>query len=640
MTKIDYSKVIRLGVLISIAFSSSSLLAGALENLGMPVKSSGIMFYMVGPDASGEFNMIYVNFNGPTLGGRPLFLVQINPRTGQVSQFNAPEGNPGAWGFTVGPDKKIYLGTHGGGNLLCFDPKQPEQGLVLIGRFSQTETHIHMLANGHDGKIYAGTHPGGKLVSYDTTTEKINDIGSLADGFTDARCLATGKNGWIYVGLGWKAQVVAYDPGTGRSHTVFPEAPCRDKRLGVAFNGPDGHAYALFRPDDDSKAKFQLVNGKAIAIDPVTAPVWDSPMPGVSVQNPHAKTMTLADGRVLRDVNLRGTYTLYEPQSKTHKTYNFDYEGTGSSIFVVSEGPGDKIYGSTIIPQELFSYDPASGDMVHHGNPGPVGSGEIYSFATWKSKLYSCGYPGGFLSVYDPRERWDYGANPGNNPRLIVEKYGFGEGHLRPRAMILGPNDKLLVGSTAGYGVAGGALAVYDLETRAHVNVREPFISTGQGIASLAYDCRSKLVFGGNNSGEIFLWDPATDKMLKKFKPLAGHSSIPSMCLVEGRLFFTSLDWKGANKIVAYDINTQEIVHRGDLPSRPLEGSLGLYDDGLIYGLTETELFSVNPQTSQVTLLARLPGDIFCGWALTRDGIYFGAGVNLWRYNWNACKLK
>ena len=634
MTKTNFSRIIKLTVFITVVFFCRISLAGTIENLGVPVKNSGVMFYMVGPDAIGESNMIYVNFNGPTLGGSPLFLVQIDPRTGKVNQYNAPKGNPGAWGFIVGPDKKIYLGTHGGGNLLCFDPKQPQKGLHLIGKLSQTESHINMLANGNDGKIYAGTHPGGKLVSYDTATGKINDIGSFGDGLTAARCLATGKNGWIYVGMGWKAQVVAYNPATGKHHHVFTEQQCQDKRLGVAFNGPDGHAYALFRPDDDSKAKYRLEDGKAIAIDPATAPVWDSPMPSVSVQNPHAKIMTLANGKVLRDVNLRGTYTLYEPKSKTEKKYKFEYEGNGSSIFVVGEGPGGMIYGSTIIPQELFSYDPATGKMVDYGNPGPIGTGEIYSFATWNNKLYCCGYPGGFLSIYDPQKSWDYGTDPNNNPYLVVGKYGFGKGHLRPRAMILGPDDKIFVGSAAGYGVVGGAMAVFNPKTNKYVNYREPFTSPGHGIASLAYDPESGLVFGGNNIGEMFLWHPAEGKMLKKFKPVAEHSNIPSMCIVDGKLFFTCLDWKGSNKIGVYDIASQKVIHQADLTSRPLEISLGLHSDGLIYGLTTTDIFSINPKNYQMRKLAALPKDTFCGWAITKDGIYFGAGTHLWRYNW------
>jgi len=77
---------------------------------------------IVGPDGRGG-EALYFNLN--QTGGK-LFLVQVDPETGQARQFNAPQG-PGAWAFITGPDDRIYLGTWDGGLILRFDPKQPDQ---------------------------------------------------------------------------------------------------------------------------------------------------------------------------------------------------------------------------------------------------------------------------------------------------------------------------------------------------------------------------------------------------------------------------------------------------------------------------------------------------------------------------------
>src|SRR5262245_22795286 len=97
------------------AAESSTRDAGRFESLGIPVRVGGLMGCLVGPNGHGG-DALYFNFN--QLSGK-LFLVQVDPDTGDARQFNATEG-PGAWAFIVGPDKKIYLGTWSGALILRF----------------------------------------------------------------------------------------------------------------------------------------------------------------------------------------------------------------------------------------------------------------------------------------------------------------------------------------------------------------------------------------------------------------------------------------------------------------------------------------------------------------------------------------
>jgi hypothetical protein len=60
-------------------------------------------------------------------------------------------------------------------------------------------------------------------------------------------------------------------------------------------------------------------------------------------------------------------------------------------------------------------------------------------------KLWACACPGSVLAEYDPTKPWSVGTLPTSNPRV----YGYlGDGHLRPRAMILGPGRHLYNGIT------------------------------------------------------------------------------------------------------------------------------------------------------------------------------------------------
>jgi hypothetical protein len=95
---------------------------GKFESLGIPVRKGGLMGCIVGPNGRGG-EALYFNFN--QISGK-LFLVQVNPDTGEARQFNAPQG-PGAWALIAGPDERIYLGTWDGALILRFDPKQAEK---------------------------------------------------------------------------------------------------------------------------------------------------------------------------------------------------------------------------------------------------------------------------------------------------------------------------------------------------------------------------------------------------------------------------------------------------------------------------------------------------------------------------------
>ena len=116
---------------------------------------------------------ISINFSGL------LFLVQVNPDTGEARQFNAPQG-PGAWAFIAGPDERIYLGTWDGALILRFDPTHPAQGIEVVGKPSATEDYLWQFDLGTDGKLYACTYPNAKLVRFDPKTAAMEDLGLSA----------------------------------------------------------------------------------------------------------------------------------------------------------------------------------------------------------------------------------------------------------------------------------------------------------------------------------------------------------------------------------------------------------------------------------------------------------------------------
>ena len=87
--------------------------------------------------------------------------------------------------------------------------------------------------------------------------------------------------------------------------------------------------------------------------------------------------------------------------------------------------------------------------------------------------------------------------------------------------------------------------------------------------------------------------------------------------------------------LTVIDTTTREIVHQAKLDlGYPLEISLELWKDGLIYGLTDRGIITIDPTTYEAKLLAEPDVPVQAGWAITDAGIYFGSGVHLWRYKW------
>lgn len=608
--------------------------SSTFESLGIPVRKAGLMGVLVGPGPEEGSERIYFNFRQD--GGK-LFLVAVDPVTNKSEQFRSPAGT-GAWGFIVGPGNKIYLGTHEGpdpqdsGQILVFDPRHPELQIQIVGRPSETETYLWQFAIGQDGKLYAGTFPKAKLVSYDPATGAMQDLGVMDETQQYTRNICVGRDGKIYLGIGYgRANVVVYDPETGKHKSILPDEFTGDPQQTTASvsKGVDGEVYvsAIRMVDQEGK--------KAPAS--ITLRVENEKL--VEVSSPPAMTdfRALKDGRRVLNEHMDGKYDLVSPDGTVeHRT--FTYQGDGAGLFIVANGPLGRIYGGTFMPNELFWFDPATGEMQNPGNPTEVG-GEMYSLIDHHGIVYLCAYPGSFLSKWDPAKPWNYGRGPENNPQ------GFGTlgpGHLRPRAMVHGPQDFIYIGSYPEYGMHGGSLGVWDPVQDKLIENYHPLIPD-QSITALAYDGNTGLLYGGTSTqggggttpkakeAVFFVFDPAQKKLVSVRAPVPDAAYIRALCQSGRKLFGIA---NGAMLFV-YDLDKKDIVHTADLGvGSVLDCSLGPWKDGRLYGVASKSIFRLDPDTFNVEVLAEYPRTIRCGFAIDDKGIYFGERAELVRYNW------
>lgn len=595
-----------LGFLVSLPAAETG--GGRFESLGVPVTKGGLMGCLVGPDGKGG-EALYFNFN--QTGGK-LFLVRVNPDTGEAQQFYAPAG-PGAWAFIVGPDERVYLGTWESGWLLRFDPHQPEKGIENLGKPAASETYLWQFDIGKDGKLYACTYPGAKLVSFDPATGTSEDLGRMHPAEMYARSVAAGPNGKVYVGIGTTVgDLVVFDPQTRQHRSILPRnlEGAKGWSTVAVSRRRDGNVYAEFGTN-----RFRLDD---------ETPVRVSHLPGV----PEVK---LRDGRILAEFQ-RGQFTLRDPASGKLVERRFTYAANGDPLFLVGVGPSNCVYGSTVLPMEIFRHDPAVNRSEHLG---AMANGEVYSMLEDRGRLYLCYYPGAIMNLYDPaRSLWKHGPGGDCNP---ISFGGIGDGHLRPRAMVRGPEGLIYIGSEPPYGQHGGAMAVWDPQRNTTIeNYRH--IVTNQAIVSLAWEPQTGLIFGGSGNwggggtrpiepeAKFFAFDPKSKRKVFETALVPGAASYPATCVADGKVVTTV-----RNQLLVFDPQALKLGKMFDLPGAQVQISLGRHSSGKLVGLTAGAVYVFDPLKAKILSTAKSPVHINCGFALTDEAVYFGSGATLWR---------
>lgn len=604
---------------------------GHFEDLGVPVVRPALMGPVLGDGLNGPLQLApgpgdpggsaWVYLNCQQSAGT-LFLLAIDPASGRTLQYNAPEG-PGAWAFVRGPDDRLYFGTWDAGALVMrFDPRHPEAGIVALGRPSHTETYLWEFARGPDGALYGCTYPHAKLVRVDPTTDAMEDLGRLDDDQMYARTLAVDDTGTLYAGIGYgRPDVVAWDVERRQRRALLTEAQRGQHTVATVRRGADGHVYAQL-----GGAWLRCApDGLVATASPTLAqrPIWED---GWQV-----------DARLEPD----GRGSLLLRRGTTTRNIPFAYQGSGSRLFGLGQGPKGQVYGSSLLPLDLFRHDPETGALVDLG--APVGGGEIYSFLTVGPLLYMCSYPSSILFVYRPDDPWQPGKGAADNPRILGP---VGDGHLRPHALTLDPAGRIWIGSAPPYGERGGALAVFDPTvegdggTRGRVVGNWRHLIPQQTIQALCLDPGTGLLWGGSSvsggggttpldaDAHLFSWDPIGRKLITDVAlPRARH--VVALAVAEGLVMIAT---SPQNLVVAIDVQTGAERWRQLLPGSPYAQSLQAWQDGYVWALAGDRILRLRAADGALEVMGTAPEGIHCGMVLTASAVYFGHGAHLWRY--------
>ncbi len=584
------------------------------RDLGVQVREAILWGAYVGPGKTGIRDTIYLSFGQY---GAPLFLLAVNPDTGESRQFNGPLSTEmGSWGYTVDHENRIYCGSYYNGHLLRFDPKK-ETWEDLGQPGGEKESFICRITTAPDGKIWGGTFPSATLFSYDPKTGVSQNFGRMDP--EQFYCYPTaGEDGLIYCALQFaKADIVVFDPEKKTKTSLIPVEARKPGRVDLR-KGIDGKIYVKLSTAD---FWFRVEEGRKLVV--VSDPSGSFPKNTL----PDGRHFSVVDNKILRIEN---------PLTKEAKEISLNYDAAGSFIFTLGTGPDNRIYGSSMLPLRLFVHEPEKGSLANLGKAS-LATGEIYSMAPLGDKLYLCSYPEGRLSVYDPKKALRFGEDENANPRDLVS---LGEGLYRPRAMVAGPHGRVYVGGYPDYGLHGGAIGVYDPEKGEKRIYRH--VIPNQSIASLAYSRKWDLlaagssIRGGNGTrpvekeAKLILWDPKEEKKIFEVVPVSEAKTILSLAATEDGMIYGITD---NGKGFVLDVEKRVLKKIFELGFKdPLEVSLQGGPEGRLYGLAQEAIFSVVPPSDEVSLIARPPVSIESGMAILGRKIYFGSGAHLWEF--------
>ena len=499
-----------------------------VREIGVPVRCATHVMLFAGSDAEGK-SCLYVSMGQV---GAPFFVLAIDPATGACTKHLADveAADEAVSAFWSERHKLLFAGSCYAGHLHQFNPQSgrlEDLGVINAGDPAAANFPCHM-DEYPDGALYIGSYGKCDLTRYNPETGKFTNFGRMddVDMYFYPRCGVDGTVAGLVKMT--RPHVVAFDPETGEHRSVGPVADV-DRQIGSVelIKGNDGLLYIK-----SHEGKFRISGMELVEVETVP-----EPMPRAALLD--GSTFKFLDAAQFEHRELE----ISHPDG-SRDVFHLDWQGDGTNLFFCHLGPDAKVYGSSMLPEHLFSCDPKTDECIDHGACSTSG-GEAYSMGNLDGKLYIASYPAAKLSVYDPAKPWRFGTDPDANPRELGR---MDEVAYRPRAMVAGPAGKVWVASIPDYGMWGGTLAWYDPKTGEFGSHRH-VVRDCSGYA-MTYLPEQDLLFvgfaveGGTGTqpkaerAALVLWDPNADQEVWQGDLGLNINTVFDLCAAPGGLVY------------------------------------------------------------------------------------------------------
>lgn len=587
-----------------------------IREVGVPVHAVNRAHLYAGHDRAGA-PCLYATMSQQA---ENFFILQIDPTTGATRQFtvDVPASNY-TTAVHMGRDGRLYIGAAHSGHLFCFDPAA--DGLLDLGQINGDAAIFPCRIDEDDkGRLWIGSYGTADLSSYDLQTGEFTRYGRMDETDMYNYPLVNTDGSIACFIAQTQLHVVVFDPVRGERQVVGPVVAKEEGNLAM-WRGEDRGIYI-----ESTAGNFRIEGNEAVAVD--TLPIAAR------------EIAVLPDGRRFRFADatedIHRVLEVADPDGAV-ATFDLVYEASGTDIFYLHLGPDNCLYGSSILPEHFFRYDPAERQLLDLGVCS-LSKGEAYSMANLDGRIYISSYPAARISVYDPGQPYRFGEDEGANPRDVgrIDELSY-----RPRATLAGPLGRIWTASLPDYGCWGGPLAWYDPQTgekKAYLGIAgaascyvlaklpgRDVIAVGTTIAG-GSGTQPKV-----DQAVLFLWDCAAEQKIWQGtlqRDVAVFNALVTG--IDGRLYGTVKGGDEGAELFVFDPQSSAFVDRVKLPlGRPLDLGLQTAADGRLYGFTDSCIYYFDAQTGAIEELLRQDGVFSVAGPIVGNEIFFASGHRL-----------
>ncbi|WP_239632282.1 hypothetical protein [Paenibacillus sp. H1-7] len=610
-----------------------------------------------------------------TLSGIPAKLLVIDVDSGSVLKQIAVEDKIGSTTYTgehlrglaVQPDGTVYMaGTPT--NLFKYIPGEDEVHFVkkLPG------SSVFDLKNGPEGVLIGGSYNKNEFFEFHIPTGVVTNLGGATPEEFYAYSVAyDGLRNDTYIGIGSHAHLIRYDRDTGQKTEIQLPAKYASAQFVWDMSVVEDKLFMRLSPgatvamdlqtgqfdESDAAITSRLISPKS----PDENKVYFTASSDLGYYDFGTKQYTLLPIDTLIDANglafarlsdpqfpgnslvgiMEGRLFKYNPQTGKIKNELLPIDGEPSGLHTAAKANDGVIHTSAFLSGGNAMYDPVTGNRQEYSRqtvgveqtvPGTQ-TDRIYSY---KDKIYYVAYTGMRVYEYDQSLPWNRQDPNHPNPKYIFTASDVGNQDRGLAGVIMPEEGKLVIGTIPKYGFLGGALVIYDLETRE----REVYwnVINQQSVTAVTY--KDGLIYGGSNvwgglginptetEAKLFIWDVEKKEKVFETVPVPGKKGITELIVGPDGMIWGSAE----GDLFIFDPVTRQVVHRQNLVSRSYSSAAVWRDaqfeigtDGNVYGVQASQFFVIDGVTKQKQVIRnagknnRLAQDDFGHFYLTED---------------------
>lgn len=500
-----------------------------------------------------EDGVVYMAALGP---GNEGVLYRYNPTVGKVEKLGMPLAGHQFWSITNDGKDNIYIGTfkEGEGSVVAYNIASNK--FENLGPADSVNKAGYVRSIGYkDGYLYLGTGVQGRLIRMDLATKETKDITDNVYDIIDKPLNKEDIKFAYDLDIVKNHVVVRFDDGGEGAIVLYNTVTQKweDFKMGKQHNGEsnDNGAFGWNQLVDDDGLTYVTYQGSLHELD--TNTLTYKKVGGTFLGHRGGATYDFGNGKEFVSFTRAGAlvrFNLVEDTKKTTdnllkgaplKLHNLAKDHDGD-LYVTSYPGGPSGAKYSMKDETYTSYSQGQAEGIVAGRPG---------------EMYFGIYPGAIIQRMD------------TETGKLETLFNLKDGHEQDRPYIMKyEDDLLLIGTIPDYKKLGGTLTIYNPETgdvQTHRNVVD-----GQSIVGLAK--KGNYIFGSTTTkGGLDIIPTAT-------KPV---------------IFV----WDVENQVKVKEIEL-------DLPGlgeTPMISGLTFDDKGQLWGAVDGFLFTMDPETYEIT---------------------------------------